>query len=452
MLQIGWALREFTPARPAMLQGQKRRRIARTALDPLAATALAIAGEEAADCAVFVSCDLAYASDSLVAAVRRRVGERLPEVPGDHVILHATHTHTSLVIEDGIYEHPGGDVMTPAECEALVAERAAEAVVEAWETRRPCLLGRAFGHAVVGHNRHAAYADGHVQMYGRTSREDFTHIAGYEDHSLHMLFTWEPDGSLTGAALAIPCPSQVTEGIEEFSADYWHEVRVELRRRLGEQLHVLPICSAAGDQSPHLLLYGRQEEEMRLRRGVSERQEIALRVASAVERALECTRPEPRAEWSPAHRVRRLALTPRRITRAERDWAEAAYAESAAKGDTTSWWPMQLRRVVDCFDGRREAERFAAEIHVVRLGDVAIATSPFELFLDYGLQIQARSPAPQTVLVQLAGWGWYLPSERAVRGGGYGAMPAVSRVGPEGGRELVEETLAIIGELFGSES
>ena len=31
-----------------------------------------------------------------------------------------------------------------------------------------------------------------------------------------------------------------------------------------------------------------------------------------------------------------------------------------------------------------------------------MATNPFELFLDYGLRIKARSEAPQTFIVQLA--------------------------------------------------
>ncbi len=47
----------------------------------------------------------------------------------------------------------------------------------------------------------------------------------------------------------------------------------------------------------------------------------------------------------------------------------------------------------------------------------------YELFLDYGIRIKARSLAVQTFLVQLtanSGWeGTYLPAERSVGGKGY---------------------------------
>ena len=92
------------------------------------------------------------------------------------------------------------------------------------------------------------------------------------------------------------------------------------------------------------------------------------------------------------------------------------------------------------------------EMHVLRIGDVAIATDPFELFVDYAMQIHGRSPAGQTVLIQLAspvGTNGYLPSERAVKGGGYSAVPQSSQIGPEGGQMLVEHTLAAIRRLFG---
>jgi len=448
MLKIGWAVRNMTPDRPAMVQGQMHRRISKDAMDPLLVTALAIEGGSPSDCAIIISCDLAMISDALQGAVRKRLGPLLPSVPADKIFLTATHTHTSLVIEDGFYVRAGGDVMTPEECEALVADRAADAAATAWQGRSPHSVCPAFGHAVVGHNRRAIYAGGAAQMYGRTDREDFVWIEGYEDHSLDVLFTWDAAGRLSGIVLDIPCPSQVDEGLERLSADFWHDIRVELRMRFGDGLSVLPLCGAAGDQSPHFLLYARQEAEMRRRRSFSERREIAVRVGDAVARAFACAGPAS-GETPFAHLVRRLKLTPRQVSREERDWAQAEYDRFTRQHGADSWWPICLKEVVQRFEGVRKAEPLPVEIHVLRIGDVALATNPFELFVDYGLRIKARSAAAQTIIVQIAaGAGWYLPTERAVRGGGYGAMPAVCKVGPEGGAELVEETLKMIGDLF----
>jgi hypothetical protein len=448
MLKIGWATRDFTPNRPALLQGQMHRRIGRSAMDPLTVTAWALEDQTPQDSALFISCDLVSVPVELCAKVREGVVKRVPDLPADRIIMNATHTHTSLVIEDGWYDAPDGDVMTPLECLDWVADKAVEAGIAAWQARQPGAVGRAFGHAVVGHNRHAVYTDRHAEMYGQTNREDFMWIGGYEDHSVDMLFTWDAQGALSGVALAIPCPSQVDENKEQFSADYWHDVRTELRRRLGVKLQVLPICSTAGDQSPHFLVYGKQEEEMRQRRGMSERQEIARRVADAVELALASTHPLPESETRLAHRVQNLALSPWKITREQRDWALKAYEDWTAKGESTSWWPKRLHWVVDCYDGKETAQAVQTEIHVLRIGDAVIATNPFELSLDYGMQIKARSHAAQTITMQLAGGrSMYLPSERAAAGGGYGAMPAVADAGPEGGRELVAATLALIQAL-----
>ena len=98
-------------------------------------------------------------------------------------------------------------------------------------------------------------------------------------------------------------------------------------------------------------------------------------------------------------------------------------------------------------------------MHVLRLGDVAIATNPFELYVDYGVQIEARSPADQTILIQLASAldkAYYLPTARAVGAGAlneqpftnYSATAMTSLVGPEGGQVLVDRTVEAIGELW----
>ena len=100
------------------------------------------------------------------------------------------------------------------------------------------------------------------------------------------------------------------------------------------------------------------------------------------------------------------------------------------------------------------------ELHVLRLGDVAIATNPFELFVDYGLQIEARSPATQTFLIQLATnaqhHGCYIPTPRAVAGGvldnnpftNYSATVISNTVGPEGGQVLVDRTIEAIRAMW----
>jgi hypothetical protein len=89
------------------------------------------------------------------------------------------------------------------------------------------------------------------------------------------------------------------------------------------------------------------------------------------------------------------------------------------------------------------------QTHVLRIGDIAIATNPFELYIDYGVQMKARSPAEQTFVIQLAGdSGRYLPTPKAIDGGSYSALPVSNRVGPEGGQVLVEETVKAIRALW----
>jgi hypothetical protein len=92
---------------------------------------------------------------------------------------------------------------------------------------------------------------------------------------------------------------------------------------------------------------------------------------------------------------------------------------------------------------------YPMELHILRIGDVAMATNPFELFLDYGLRIKARSYALQTFIIQLAcDCAMYLPTERAVKARGYGAEVLVSKVGPEGGQVLVNRTIELINGMW----
>jgi hypothetical protein len=90
-------------------------------------------------------------------------------------------------------------------------------------------------------------------------------------------------------------------------------------------------------------------------------------------------------------------------------------------------------------------------MNILRLGDIAFVTAPFEYYLDFGDRIKGRCNPLQTFVVQLAGGGTYLPTERAASGGGYGAIPASCRVSPQGGQVIVNEAVAAVNAMFAAE-
>ena len=459
-LLIGWASKDITPARPVALAGQFHVRISKYVHDPITATALAIesAGENGVnEQAIMVSCDLVGIEQEIQGRLRDMVKPKLPEFDTSKLFLNATHTHTGPVTAEGRYPEQGEEVMTPTEYIDFLLNCLSEVVVEAWESRKPGGVSWAMSQAVVGHNRRAVYSDGSARMYGSTDREDFECIEGYEDHSVNLLFFWDQDAEPTGIVINLACPSQVTEGEYYLSADFWHEVRTELRKRYSESLFLLPQCSAAGDQSPHFLLLGRAEENMRNRKGVSEREEIAIRIADAVDYVFPIAKSGIRANVPLKHLVEDLQLPVRKVTEEELARAKSEYDRLMAKQpiDENSSDFSHLRRnksLIDRYEQQEKAPFYQMELHVIRLGDIAIVTNPFELFLDYGMRVKARSKALQTFVVQLAcATGGYLPTARAVAGGGYGAEIASNRVGPEAGQVLVDRAVEVIKEFWDKE-
>jgi hypothetical protein len=452
-MPIGWAQVDLTPERPVLLQGQFHARVSQQINDPLLATALAIEAERpdgGREAAVMVACDRVSIPNAILQRVRERVASRLPDLDPRKVFLHATHTHTAPEIEEGPHSPPGPEVMTPSEYSDLFTDRVADGIERAWRGRAPGGVSWAFGHAVVGHNRRTTYCGGASRMYGPTDREDFAHIEGYEDPGVDMLFTWDERQALTGIVINLACPSQVTEGALYVSADFWHEVRLEIAKRYGAGVFLLPQCSAAGDQSPHLLVHKRAEARMRERRGLSERAEIARRIAAAVDDVIAVAKADIHADPVFRHTVLDLSLPVRPITETEYEHAVRQYAEHERQqpdpADLRQVSRRQAmlgryRRVMDRYREQGASLTHPVEVHLLRLGDVAFTTNPFELFLDFGLRIKARSQALQTFVVQLAGPGSYLPTARAMAAAGYGAEPTDIRVGPEGGQVLVEATL-----------
>jgi len=457
-LFVGGATISITPDERVALAGQMRTRISTKVEAPCLATALAIEtrnGDQSLDQAVFVSCDLvALRPEDLFDLVRNQVQGRVPDSLLNKIVMNATHTHTGPVTQSGTYEIPESGVMHPDAYLEFLVHQLGDAIVQAWDKREAASVAWGLGEAVVAHNRRAVYANGTSVMYGNSNTPNFRGIEGAEDHGVELLYFWNTEGKLIATSINVACPSQEAEHRSTINADFWHPVRETLKKTHGDQLHILTWTGAAGDQSPHLIYRKEAESRMRNLRGIDSLNEIARRIVNTWEDVYQLVQQDQHEELVFEHQVKAVQLPFRKITALEasaaKRSAEALADSKAANAFVTRKWHQ---RTVDRFEQQQagESPTFPVNLHVIRLGDVAIATNPFELFTDYGVQIKSRSPALQTFIIQLSqGSGGYLATERAVAGGGYSAIPQSGAVGPEGGQMLVEESVQLIRSLWPS--
>ncbi|MCK9412939.1 MAG: hypothetical protein M0Q53_11605 [Prolixibacteraceae bacterium] len=484
---IGWASEDITPESPVLLQGLFNARISEGVKDPITVTALAIESGRgpSSEKAIMISCDLIGIDDFLRDSVRSLVKKSLPELRPEQVIVSATHTHTAPVYSSTADSKSMYgvelDAMAPTACLKYISERIAKAAVQAWNCRKPGGISFGLGHAVIGDNRLAVDFSGKSTLLGKTDSPDFSHLEGYMDNSVNLLYTWDKTSKLTGIMVNIACPAQVSVNEYFISADFWHDTRLEVRQRLSKDIFILPQCSAAGDLGPYVMVGAKAEERMQRIMGpdsiatgrfsMGRRNQIAIYIADAITSVLQYMKKN--IEWNPefVHRTEIVELSRRLIgigdvnnALKESEGWKARYDELLLKikenpeimkkprwyfDITDSYTRMRWRQSVkERYELEKRQPKMPVEVHVLRIGDIAIATNPFELYLDYGMRIKGRSPATQTFLVQLTGCGYYLPPSRSIEGGSYGAVPASTVLGPEGGQELVEKTLGIINPIW----
>jgi hypothetical protein len=490
-LRIGWAVADLTPDVPVHMAGTGSLRVSEGVMDPVTATVLVLESvgeeEDAGDMLIMVGVDLARAERVLCDRVRELVAELQPEIDVAKIVINATHNHgapcvrtapemAAKLAERGVevpaewsYYGVDPDAMSPVGY-LVRRPRIAEAIAEAWENRKPGGVSFGLGHAVVSHNRLVAYRDGSSQQFRPLDTPDFSHIEGYEDHSVGLLYTFDASAGLTGVVVNVPA-SALGFG-SRITADFWHDTRKEMRKRFGEAFYTLQQVASSGEQWPRVVVERRAHERMLKLAGRSSREEIAVRLADAVTSLLPYMKEN--IEWNPVfvHRVEQVELTQLRVTEeiaeSRRQQFERLFEQyrkmreeiDANPGirEKPRWfekisgvyWQMdRADRVVRMFERQQAGDKLPVTLHVIRIGDMAIATHPVALYLDFGMQIKARSKAVQTFTVQTAdGHYRYLPTERSLAGSAYGAVPESITFGPEGGRELVEATLKLIESLW----
>ena len=496
---IGWAEESLVPDKKVSLAGQFYERISEGVESEICATAMAV--ESDGEQMILVSVDMEGFPEALVNLAREKFAKLTKEIDPRKLIISATHTHAAMRVagrgsaksksgqmvdaraamleeflpKDKLYVAnvtTDDSILTPEEGTELVTDKIALAAHRAWENRKESYYTNEFGRAAVGMCRRVCYDDGSAQMWGDTNTANFVSMEGGNDSGIELIYTFDADKKLTGIVANIACPAQILEQRNFISADYWGRTKAILREKLGENIYLLGLCGAAGDQCPRDLVRWVDPEtpindpnvkrEHLIKRkadpsmyDISGCNKVGKRIANEIISVYEeITDLKDEAVFQ--HKIIDLDLPLRRVTMRDYDNAvrEIAYYIEKNKDKEAFNYEDSARLNVHIGTIQRYRDQqfknvVTAETHIIRFGDISISTSPFELFLDYGNVIKARSLSEQTFIIQLCCGGLgYLPTEKAEKGGHYSAYVSSGRVGHEGGDLLVRKTIEEINKMF----
>lgn len=496
-IYIGWAEESIVPDKKVSLAGQFFERISEYVESEITTTAMAI--EVDGEQAVMVSVDLGNITAGQLAIVREKVKCMTDEIDVSKIFVAATHTHNAMgparpksasevhsfavsidVIHEFLPEHmlykshvtEDESVLSAEEALEFVTDKIAKAIVDAWQDRKEAMYANEFGRAPVGMNRRVVYDDGSAQMWGDCNTANFVSLEGGNDSGIELIYTFDMEKNLTGVVANVVCPAQILEQRSFISADYWGRTKANLREKLGSHVYLLGFCGAAGDQCPRDLVRWIEPEtpieDPNVKRphvinhkadpsmyDISGCNKAGKRISNEILSVLEEIT-EFKSEAVFYHKVLTMDLPLRKATIAEYENAvrELQNYVEQNKDRTEFTFEDNARMfvhagVVARYREQQYSEIHTIESHVLRFGDVAFSTNPFELFLDYGNVIKARSFASQTFIVQLCcGASDYLPTKKAEEGGHYSAYISSGYVGHEGGDIFTRRTIKEINAMW----
>ena len=238
-LRAGVAVADITPVGPYPMSGYYFERLSTGQKDPLHAKALVLRqGNEAA---AIVCCDLIVIASDLTDVVRERV-EKETGIPGAHVMLAATHTHTGPDYTKELFQFVTGrkPAGAAAEREPYVP-RLVDGIVGAVKRADAAALevrassGSAPQETPISFNRRFLMSDGSVRTWAKVDTPGAIRPAGPIDPEVGIVRFDGPDGKARGILSSFALHLD-TVGGTEWSADFPFFVEREVRDALGGQV------------------------------------------------------------------------------------------------------------------------------------------------------------------------------------------------------------------------
>jgi neutral ceramidase len=411
-----------------------------------------------------VVCDLLGLHRSVSIEARRLIQEATG-IPPTHVLISATHTHSSA---NALGSTRLTNDQELDEYQRFVARRIADGVRRAVNLLRPAEI--AFGsvdvpeHVInrrwfVRAGKEVRNPFGQIERVAKTGAPgpDFDRPAGPVDPVVSFIALREPSGRLISvySAYSLHYAGIGAEG--HMSADYFG-VYCEALRRLVETptddppFVALMANATSGDMGLNQgrLAINKTKDPYGRSRIVGD--DVARKVHAAL----------ANVNWQPAAsldaRFREAEIAWRPIEPELLRWAREVQARAPrlkagnvplnAEWATTPDWSTRLS-----YAGRVQAlaaktEPAKVPLQVLRIGDICIGTSPCETYAEIGLEFKQRSPFAKSFMVQLShAMLGYLPTPPQFEFGEYSTWPGTNILEREASVKMLDALVAMAGEL-----
>ena len=425
-LRVGAAAVVITPPEGTPLAGYYSQRGSKTVLDDIHAKAIVL---EVGDTkAALVVCDLISLPRHVVTEARRQI-EAATGIPGKHVMISATHTHTGPVLnrESALDELVGATSDLGRRYTDELPERIAKAVADAHTKLAPARAGTAVGKEEgLGFNRRFRMKDGTVSWNPAKRHPDIVRPAGPIDPAVNVVYFDTPKNAPVATYVNFALHPD-TVGGEGVSADYPGVLARRLAEYRGPDMLTVFGNGCCGNINHRNVAWADGQK------GPAEANRIGTLLAAAVLRTtpdLKSVAADRLVVQSELVNLPLAPVTPDDVTRAN------DVVKRVKDSKTTFLEKVKAFQVLDV--AARKGKPWEVEVQVIAVGDqLAWVSLPGEIFVELGLAIKAASPYPNTLIAELAnGSIGYVPNRPAYAEGNYEVVSA--RVAEGAGEQLVE--------------
>ena len=442
MFRVGSAQIDITPDRPIPLAGSFELRQSSEVFSPLYASAVVVDNDVSR--IAWIACDLLWINDETAAELRRRIAGRIDTSP-TNVFISCSHTHNGPVLFESL---------PPVAPEPKIAEPVLDGIVNAAVGAaaglRQARMGYAVGNVEATFNRRFLTEDGRA-ICNPGPQDAHTHRReGPADDQVQAIWFESAEDNALAIMINFSSHSTLTFSDHVISADFPGEIRRALQAAHGEDSPILFLQGACGNTSPVDFLCERSVEG-----GRRQAARVGGMIADEVIRIMSKATAQLTDEVPITVATETINVRTRPLGDDDQTLDEARAQVEKHPLDTLDMYDMRqmaswyfARSVVDMEEGPLRRDAWPVELSVLRLGDVTIAASPAELFVEYQLEIKHRADRPVIVCELTNGHCGYVLTERAWKNGSYEARRAPSsKLDPSGGRMIVETTLKLLADV-----